>query len=431
MIRKSTERYRMFATMAAIAAAAIGLGLAAALCTPALAQEQNGGAPGDWLSTYASARSIGMGGAFVAAGYEPLGALWNPACLSQVFQNQVHLETARLFEATSINTFGFASPERRVLPGFGLSVVSMRSGDFERTNELNDVLGTFHDGETAFLVSASKSIAPRLSLGAGVRIVRQSIDEFQASGVGMDVGVLASVTPSVVVGASFINIGGPSLTLRETAEDYPTELRGGLAVKLLSGRALITTEIDNSFGYGARLRAGSEFWVHPMLGLRVGYDDSYLSGGMSCVVAPGMRLDYGISNQTLGVTHRIGISYSFGGFFASSDATPSVFSPLGTESVTKFGLTAHTKADAANWSLDIVDKSDQTVRRFSGKGSPPPHIVWDGKDEAGMSLADGIYRYRLVVVDVDGRTTAAREHSVEITTSGPQGEVPIVVGGGQ
>ncbi len=421
-----TQSCRSFATMVALC-----LGLAAALGGPAFAEEQNGGAPGDWLSSYSSARSIGMGGAFVAAGYEPLGALWNPACLSQVFQNQIHLETARYFEATAVNSFGFASPERRYLPGFGLAILSMRSGEFERTNELNDVLGTFNDGETAFLVSASKSIMPRLSVGAGVRVVRQSIDEFQASGVGMDVGVLASLTSSLVVGASFINLGGPSLQLRETAEDYPSEFRGGLAVKLLNGRALVTTEIDNSFGYGSRIRAGSEFWVHPVLGLRAGYDDSYFAGGMSCFVMPGMRVDYGISNQELGVTHRIGISYEFGGFFASSEASPPVFSPLGTESVTKFGLVARTKADAANWSLNIVDKSDQLVRRFSGKGAPPPHIVWDGKDETGLPLADGIYRYRLTVVDVDGRLTAAHERKVEITTSGPQGEVPVLVGGAE
>jgi flagellar hook assembly protein FlgD len=140
-----------------------------------------------------------------------------------------------------------------------------------------------------------------------------------------------------------------------------------------------------------------------------------------------MRLDYGMSDQALGMTHRVGISYRFGGFYASSQATPPVFSPLGTQSVTKFNLTARTKADAATWNLSIVDKSNQTVRRFSGKGSPPAHIMWDGKDETGLPLADGAYRYQLVVVDAEGRMTEGRERTVEIMTSGPQGEVPVIV----
>ncbi len=420
MKRIDTKTHRSVATL-------LALGLMALAAGNAAAEEEIGGAPGDWLSKYSSARSVGMGGAFVAAADEPLGLIWNPACLTQMFQNTLHLETARLFEETSINAIGFATPERRMLPGFGLTVVSFGSGEFERTNELNDPLGTFSEGETAYILSASKSVARSVAVGANVKIIRQSIDEFQASGAGADIGVLARVLPSVVVGASFLNIGGPSLTLRETAEDYPVELRGGFAVRFLSGRGIFSTEIDHRAGYETRVHAGSEFWIHPIMGLRVGYCDSYVSGGASFVLTPGMRLDYGMSDQVLGMTHRIGISYRFGGFFASSQASPPVFSPLGTQPVTKFSLTARTKADASVWSLSIVDKSSQTVRRFSGKGSPPAHIMWDGKDETGLPLADGGYRYRLVVVDAEGRITEGRERIVEIMTSGPQGDVPVIV----
>ena len=73
------------------------------------------------------------------------------------------------------------------------------------------------------------------------------------------------------------------------------------------------------------------------------------------------------------------------------------------------------------------------ARRSSGpqsgpsSGAPPAHVMWDGKDEAGLPLADGVYRYRLVVVDAVGRTTESRERTVEIMTSGPQGEVPVIV----
>ena len=368
-----------------------------------------------------------MGGAFVAVADEPLGSIWNPACLAQMFRNTLHLETARLFEETSINALSFATPERRVLPGFGLTVVSFGSGEFQRTNELNDALGTFREGETAYILSASKSIMRSVAVGANVKIIRQNIDEFQASGAGADIGILANVLPSVVIGASLLNVGGPSLTLRETAEDYPVEFRGGFSVRFLSGRALFSTEIDHRAGYETRFHAGSEFWAHPIMGLRVGYYDSYVSGGVSFAITPDMRFDYGMSDQVLGLTHRVGISYRFGGFFASSQATPPVFSPLGTQSVTKFNLTARTKADAATWNLSIVDKSNQEVRRFSGKGSPPAHIMWDGKDENGLSLADGAYRYQLVVVDAEGRLTQGRERTVEIMTSGPQGDVPVVV----
>jgi len=53
--------------------------------------------------------------------------------------------------------------------------------------------------------------------------------------------------------------------------------------------------------------------------------------------------------------------------------------------------------------------------------------MWDGKDENGLTLADGIYRYALVVIDEEGRQVTSDEKSVEITTSGPQGNVPVII----
>jgi len=409
---------------------ALGLCITAAAGPGAIAQEENGGAPGDWLSSYATARTIGLGGAFVSAADEPVGTVWNPAALTQVFQNVIFVETARLFEETTLNSLSFGTPERRVLPGFGLTVLSLSSGAFEKTNELNDIVGEFEEGETAFLLSASKSLSRSFALGANIKLIRQSMDEFSASGAGVDIGMLFHVLPSVTIGASMLNIGGPGLTLRETEETYPADYRGGITFRFLSGRAMLTTELSSRQDYGTKLHAGTEFWAHPMLALRAGYNDRYFSAGASFAFPNGIRIDYGMTDHLLGTAHRIGLSFGFGGFYARSEAEPPVFSPIGAQSVTRFDLEARTKADAVNWSLEIVDKSDQVVRRFSGAGLPPAHVMWDGKNETGMPLADGVYTYQLVVTDSEGRTTAGRKRSVEILTSGPQGEVPIIVGEG-
>ncbi|MCK4538767.1 MAG: hypothetical protein KAV42_08225 [Candidatus Krumholzibacteria bacterium] len=422
------KRLHKYVNTRRAASLALGLCILAVTGTGALAQDERGGAPGDWLSNYATARTVGIGGAFVSVANEPVGAIWNPAALTQVFQNVIFVETTRLFEETTINTFSFGTPERSLLPGFGLTVISLSSGAFEKTNELNDVIGEFEEGETAFLLSASKSISRRVAFGANLKVIRQSIDEFSASGAGADFGVLFHAMPSVTIGASVLNIGGPGLKLREIEETYPADYRGGATLRFLGGRAMLTTEIAGRAGYGAKLHAGTEFQVHPMLALRMGYNDSYFSGGASFDLAGGMRFDYGMSDHLLGTVHRIGLSYSFGGFYARAQADPPVFSPIGVQSVTRFDLEARTKADAVRWSLDIVDKSDQVVRRFRGAGKPPAHVMWDGKNEKGMPLADGVYRYQLVVIDAEGRETDGRQQTVEIMTAGPQGSVPIIVG---
>jgi hypothetical protein len=388
--------------------------------------DPSGGEPGDWLSRYAGARSVGLGGAFVASMDGPIGALWNPAGLSMLSQNQASIETSRLFESTSIHGFGFAMPSQR-LPSFALTVINLRSGDFEKTNDLNQTLGSFGENDMAFLLSASKNLTRRLALGASAKVVQQSIDEFDAVGAGADLGVLYDVSPMVRVGASVLNLGGPNLKFRASEETYPVELRAGVAIRLLQGRGLLSAEVDHRSGPGAALRAGGEFWIARNMALRLGYDDTSPTGGFSYEVNPALRFDYGATSHELGVTHRIGVSYRFGGFFASSNAVPAVFSPIGSQSVTKIHLNSRTKAEAASWSLEIIDQSGQVVRRFGGQGNPPAHVMWDGKDASGLPLADGVYKYQLVVEDAEGRSIVGQERKVEITTEGPRGSVPVII----
>ncbi|HEX7077649.1 MAG TPA: PorV/PorQ family protein [Candidatus Eisenbacteria bacterium] len=406
------------AGIALLAALILGTGVASA-------ESENGGAPGSWLSQYVTARTLGLGGAFVGAADDAAGVVWNPAGLAQLVPNEVRFETARLFEDTSINAVNFAVPGNK-LPSFGLSVVSLSSGQFDRTNELNDPLGTFSEGETAYIFSMARSLNPRFALGANVKLVRQQVEDFSGTGVGFDLGAITNVTPTIRIGASVLNLGGPNLTLRDTQEKYPIEFRGGFSAMVLQGRGLITAEVDQASGPGTRFRGGSEYWVQPAFALRVGLDDQSPAGGMSYRFAGHYQFDYGVLDHPLGLTHRVGLTYRFGGFFASAKADPEIFSPTGERATTKIDLNARTKAEVEDWDLQLINKSGETVRTFGGKGAPPAHIQWDGKDETGLPLADGTYHYRLTVHDADGRVIESRTRDVEISTGGPQGEVPVI-----
>src|SRR5262245_9066942 len=185
MIRIDRNTNIWIAVLAALAVSA----------APAAAQDEDGGAPGSWLSNYVTARTLGLGGAFVGVADEASAAAWNPAGLATLVPNELRFESARLFEDTSINALNFAVPGSK-LPSFGLSVISLSSGNFERTNELNDPLGTFKEGETAYLFSIAKAINPRLALGTNVKVVHQSVEEFSGNGVGFDLGAIYSITPN-------------------------------------------------------------------------------------------------------------------------------------------------------------------------------------------------------------------------------------------
>ena len=395
------------------------------LADPARAQVQSAGGPGEWFNRYTTARTLGLGGAFVAVADDPLGILWNPAGLSAMDQNELRFENARLFEDTSINGIALAVPGSR-LPSFGVSIVSLGSGEFQRTNDMNDPLGTFKQGETAYLLTASKAFSTRFALGANVKLVQQRVEDFTAGGFGMDLGGWYAIRPGIRVGGSVANLGGPKLTLRTTEETWPMQMRAGFAAQVLGGKGLIVAQVDHSEVLGARFHAGGEYWIQSGLALRLGMDDAAGTGGFSVRFAPQYQLDYGVADHPLGMTHRVGVSYRFGGFFASSKADPAVFSPTGEHAVTKILLNSRTKADAQSWALEIVNKAQEVVRRFGGSGQTPAHVQWDGKDEAGMPVADGSYRYQLVVNDREGRRILGPVHAVVISTTGPQGQVPVV-----
>ena len=402
----------------------LAIGATLALAPAAFAQSQNAGAPGEWLSQYTSARTLGLGGAYVATADDPLGVLWNPAGLSFMNQNELRFENARLFEETSINAIGFAVPGSR-WPSLGVTIVALGSGEFQRTNDMNDALGTFREGEIAYMLSASKALTPRFAVGLNAKLIQQTVESYSGNGFGADLGAMFDVTPDLRLGASVMNVGGPSLTLQDVAETYPTQFRGGAALRVLGGKGMLGLQLDHSEGLGARFHGGAEYWIQSGLALRMGWADAGGSGGFSYRFAPQYQLDYAAADHALGLTQRLGVSYRFGGFFASSNASPAIFSPTGDQAVTKISLNSRTKADPSDWRVEIVNKSDEVVRRFGGAGQPPAHLQWDGKDENGLPLPDGTYRYNLVVKDAVGRLVAGPMRHVEISTGGPQGTVPL------
>ena len=69
-------------------------------------------------------------------------------------------------------------------------------------------------------------------------------------------------------------------------------------------------------------------------------------------------------------TVKFGLNFRFGGFYAESRANPEIFSPTGQNPVTKFLITARTKADAKDWELVIPDRSGEIVRRYARNAAP-------------------------------------------------------------
>src|SRR5262249_2667418 len=143
--------------------------------SPARALDETAGAPGEWLTRFTGARTLGLGSAYVALADDPLGILWNPAGLSTMDANELRFGNARLFGESTLNSFGFAVPGS-ALPSFGLAVISLRGAEYQRTNEMNDPLGTFHPSQTAYLLTASRAFTTHFAVGVNGKLAQQSVE---------------------------------------------------------------------------------------------------------------------------------------------------------------------------------------------------------------------------------------------------------------
>ncbi|MBN1621996.1 MAG: OmpA family protein [Endomicrobiales bacterium] len=89
---------------------------------------------------------------------------------------------------------------------------------------------------------------------------------------------------------------------------------------------------------------------------------------------------------------------------ASADVDFDIFSPNadGVKDEATFTLTSQDLNGINSWLLNIADKDNNVVKSFSGVGDVKPAIIWDGKDDFGLDVNDGMYNFYLIAQDNAG-----------------------------
>jgi outer membrane protein OmpA-like peptidoglycan-associated protein len=61
------------------------------------------------------------------------------------------------------------------------------------------------------------------------------------------------------------------------------------------------------------------------------------------------------------------------------------------------------------WTAEIKNEAGKIVRKFTWRDMEPQSFAWDGKDDKGMSLPDGLYNYSVSAVDAAGNKSLPAE----------------------
>lgn len=106
------------------------------------------------------------------------------------------------------------------------------------------------------------------------------------------------------------------------------------------------------------------------------------------------------------------------------DASARIFSPDGDGNKDAF-IIEQSGSIEDSWKAGIIDSSGTIVRTFSFLKAAPPDIEWDGKDDSGRVVPDGVYRYEIAAADRALNEGRARLDNIIVNTERPPVNVMI------
>ncbi|MFH0777007.1 MAG: PorV/PorQ family protein [Candidatus Eisenbacteria bacterium] len=236
-----------------------------------------------------SARSEGMGRAYVAIADDATAAWWNPAglgFLSNRHLSAMHTKLAPgLADDVYFEYLGFAQA-RKDWGGVAGSIAYLTYGDIVGTDPSGAETGTFTSYEIAPSIAYGTALARDLGIGVNLKVIHVNYAPSWAvverkAGKGTtfaaDVGLLYR-RERWSVGACFQNIG-PNLTLIDADQSSPINrnLKVGMAARVWEsemGRLVAAFDVEKPFVYwddGPKIGGGGEFLFSDLLAVRVGY----------------------------------------------------------------------------------------------------------------------------------------------------------------
>jgi hypothetical protein len=262
------------------------------LACPVHADEGDAGAAGAYLRMGLGARPMGMGGGYVAVSNDAYASYWNPAGLVQVGNHQIGSMYAVMTLERDLYYISYAHGNGLDI-GVGAGWIRFGVDEIEERDAQGQLIGSFDDAENAYYFSFAKGFASLASVGVSAKYLTHSLYDVTATGFGFDIGLLARPAEIFSLGLVFQDIGTKVEwdTPSDHSDEYPLNIRGGAAIRLLEGDLLMAADLEKNEEQSMRLHAGAEYTLARLLALRVGINDGKLTAGVGAS-ANQLRVDY-------------------------------------------------------------------------------------------------------------------------------------------
>jgi len=236
-----------------------------------------------------SARSEGMGRAYVAIADDATASWWNPAGLAFLSNRNISAMHTKLAPGLADDVYfeylGYAQSTKD-WGGLAASIAYLTYGDILGTDAEGRATGTFTSYEIVPSVAYGTALAKDLGIGVNLKVIHVNyapswaVMEGKAgkgTTFGADIGILYK-RERWSAGACFQNLG-PNLTLIDADQSSPINrnLKVGVAANVWQGnigRFIAAFDVNKPFVFaedGPIVSGGGEFLFSELLALRLGY----------------------------------------------------------------------------------------------------------------------------------------------------------------
>ncbi len=407
-------------------------------------------------------RAAGMGGAFSAVADDFSAFYWNPAGLVLVSRQSANIFYDSVFKNTQTDLgFNYTYP----MSDLGTAAATYRKTLFFQSKETDDLLYL----SCATYIDENKSIA----MGINIKMLGIGINDSSVSGgmSSVDIGLLAfpDIWEKKARFSFFIqDIDSYINWSNNLQEKVPVLFKLGTSYyldrSLLVAGDFDVTHYGENTGYDKRaINLGMEKWflneIMGNFGFRWGY--YWMENGSQpfkftfgfSYEKEDFNIDYAYvpDFEEMGETHKLAVSYFIG---PKQKAKPGIREEIKTDELKVFmekikdvefniaqkyfspkeGSTRD-KAEfnisnipagmkELQWETEILDSASHKVIDFSGAGTPPGKLFWDGYDNNRHIVSDGDYTAKFTV-SYSGKILLQKLRIVSVNTVAPTAQLMI------
>ena len=246
-----------------------------------------------------SARTMALGGAYVALAEGSDAMAWNPAGLAVTQQREFGFSYLRYIQGVDSPLYlGYAHPMGRTTWGANLSYISVSGFDVRDANGVPQPGAEVGERDGLMSVGIARSFwYEKLFLGGSLRVVHEDIAGAATDTVVGDFGAILKPNPTLSLGFATQNFGSG-------AGNVSRVTRVGAGVRL-GDFVTVGLELSKASDSGARIGLGGEFQLPEeyldvgQMSFRLGYRDGDNLGQSSDATLKSLRMDR-VSNLSFG-----------------------------------------------------------------------------------------------------------------------------------